>query len=103
MNNIQKKTEEELSITVTIADRSYKLKIEKEEEEGVRKAAKRINGEIEGMEKLYKNKDRQDLLAMIALLNTNELIKTETNTRYNSKMSAKLEEIDNLLFENLGI
>jgi cell division protein ZapA (FtsZ GTPase activity inhibitor) len=103
MNNIQKKTEEELSITVTIAERAYKLKISKEEEESVRKAAKRINGEIEGMDKLYKNKDKQDLLAMIALLNTNELIKAENNSRYDSKITAKLEEIDNLLIENLGI
>jgi cell division protein ZapA (FtsZ GTPase activity inhibitor) len=103
MNNIRKKSEEELSISVTIAERAYKMTIAREEEESVRKAAKRINNEIESMGKIYKNKEKQDLLAMIALLNTNELIKNESNSKYNSKLVTRLEEIDNLLFENKDI
>ena len=103
MHNIQKKTEEELSITVTITERTYKLTIAKDEEESVRLAAKRINSELAMMEKQYKNKDKQDLLAMIALLNTNELIKSESNSNYATKLKSKLEEIDSLIFENTGI
>jgi cell division protein ZapA len=98
MNN--NKEEVNLSITVTIADRSYKLTIANDEEESVRKAAKRINGEIDNMQKIYKNKDKQDLLGMIALLNTNELIKYESSSAFNNKISLKLEEIDKLLVEN---
>ncbi len=101
MNN--NKEEVNLSITVTIADRSYKLTIANDEEESVRKAAKRINGEIENMQKLYKNKDKQDLLGMIALLNTNDLIKHENNSAFYNKLSLKLEEIDNLFVENSDI
>ena len=97
MTNIRKQTEDELSISVTIAERVYKMTIAKEEEESVRKAAKRINSELENMGKIYKNKEKQDLLAMIALLNTNELIKNESNSRYNSKLITRLEEIDNLV------
>jgi cell division protein ZapA len=67
MNNIHKNTEEELSISVTIAERAYKMTIAKDEEESVRKAAKRINYEIESMGKIYKNKEKQDLLRMIAI------------------------------------
>ncbi len=103
MNSIQKKTEEELSITVTIAERAYKMTIVKSEEESLRKAGKRINEDLENMGKMYKNKEKQDLLAMIALLNTNELIKSENNLRYNDKMTTRLEEIDNLLIEESGI
>jgi cell division protein ZapA (FtsZ GTPase activity inhibitor) len=103
MNNIQKKAEEELSITVTIAERAYKMTIAKEEEESLRKAGKRINGDLENMGKIYKNKEKQDLLAMIALLNTNELIKSENNLKYNDKLTTRLEEIDSLLIEELGI
>ena len=103
MTNIHKQSEEELSISVTIAERVYKMTIAKEEEESVRIAAKRINYEIESMSKVYKNKEKQDLLAMIALLNTNELIKNESNSKYNNKLINRLEEIDNLLFENTDI
>ena len=52
------------------------------------------------MQNVYKNKDKQDLLAMIALFNTNELIKNESNNAYFNKLIGKMEEIDNLLLEN---
>jgi cell division protein ZapA (FtsZ GTPase activity inhibitor) len=79
------------------------LTIANDEEESVRKAAKRINGEIENMQKYYKNKDNQDLLAMIALLNTNELVKHENNSAIYKKLSVRLQEIDNLFEENIDV
>jgi cell division protein ZapA (FtsZ GTPase activity inhibitor) len=97
MINNKKKEEVDLSISVTIADRSYKLTIAKDEEESVRKAAKKINDEVENMQKQYKNKDKQDLLAMIALLSKNEEVKHENNSALEEKLSERLEEIDNLL------
>lgn len=103
MSNIINKGVEEsgyLGITVSIGERVYKMSIDKDEEESVRKAAKRINTDLENMQNVYKNKDKQDLLAMIALLNTNELIKNESNNAYFNKLIGKMEEIDNLLLEN---
>jgi cell division protein ZapA len=57
----------EFSITVSIADRNYKLTIEKEEEETVRKASKLIDEKVKEYARSYAFKDRQDLLAMVAL------------------------------------
>lgn len=57
----------ELSIKIKIANRVYPLTVNTEEEEGIRKAADRINSSILEFEKAYAVKDKQDLLAMVAL------------------------------------
>lgn len=57
----------ELSVSVIIADRPYRLKIEKSQEEMVRKAANMINETMKELSGTYHYKDRQDLLAMAAL------------------------------------
>ena len=63
----------ELSISVTIADRPYKLVVEKEHEELFRKAARLIEKRMKEYSNSYAYKDKQDLLAMVAL---------ESSTRY---------------------
>lgn len=57
----------ELSIKIKIANRVYPLTVNTEEEEGIRKAAEDINHSISEFERLYDVKDKQDLLAMVAL------------------------------------
>ena len=57
----------ELSIKVKIANRVYPLTVKATEEEGMRKAAESINHSISEFERLYDVKDKQDLLAMVAL------------------------------------
>lgn len=57
----------ELSINVIIAGRTYPLNIERDEEEGVRAAANKINEAIKVLQENYAVKDTQDLLAMSAL------------------------------------
>lgn len=57
-----------LSIKVIIANRPYPLTVKnEEEEEAIRKAAKRINDILKDYESKYAVKDKQDLLAMCAL------------------------------------
>ncbi|MDH5412799.1 MAG: cell division protein ZapA [Flavobacteriaceae bacterium] len=59
---------EKLKIKVTIGDRVYPLTIKGEgEEEGVRKAVKKINDLIKKFEENYEVRDKQDVLAMCAL------------------------------------
>ncbi len=57
----------ELSIKIKIANRVYPLTVNTDEEEGIRKAADEINHSIGEFERLYDVKDKQDLLAMVAL------------------------------------
>lgn len=57
----------QLKIKLSIADRVYPLTIHPDQEEGLRKAAKKIESMIKQFEKSYAVRDKQDVLAMCAL------------------------------------
>ena len=92
----------ELSISLPIADRSYRLAIDKEHEELFRKAAKLIDKRIKDYSGSYAYKDKQDLLAMVALeyatgyLQNDQLL-SENETQWKSKLLT----IDQALDEQL--
>lgn len=91
---------DEFSITVSIADRNYKLTIEKQEEEIVRKAAKLIDEKVKEYARSYAFKDRQDLLAMIALQYTTSSLNQEIQMTGNEKeISAGLMSVLKILDE----
>ncbi|MCX6269999.1 MAG: cell division protein ZapA, partial [Bacteroidetes bacterium] len=69
--------EDELSISVLIADRPYRLTIGKNEEEIVKKAVAVIEQKIREYSGNYAFKDRQDLLAMVALQFTTSYLNAE--------------------------
>lgn len=88
----------QLTITVRISDRDFKLTVAREEEEIVRNAVKLIEKRITDYAKNYAFKDRQDLLSMIALQYTIEAIKMEEKEAYiQSDLLPKLTEINNLI------
>jgi len=59
--------EDKLKIKISIADRVYPLTINPRQEEGLRKAAKKIEAMIKQFEQSYAVRDKQDVLAMCAL------------------------------------
>jgi len=59
--------EDKLSIKVQIAERFYPLKIDRRDEEKIRKAARVINDKVLQYKQRYTDKDGQDFLAMAAL------------------------------------
>ncbi len=59
--------DDKLSIRVNVADRYYPLKVERENEEKIRKAARMINEKVLQYKQRYTDKDMQDFLAMAAL------------------------------------
>jgi len=93
---------EEFSISVVIADRNYRLTIARQEEEIVRKAARTINDKIKEFANNYAFKDKQDLLAMIALQYTSNALNLEQSNVYkDTKLKDKLLELDKVLEQNL--
>ncbi|MBX2844644.1 MAG: cell division protein ZapA [Saprospiraceae bacterium] len=91
-----------LNISVTIADRPYRLKVKPEEEANVREAAKMINDKITEYSNAYHANDKQDYLAMVALLYTSENIKKGAQQiSVSDTVEATLDEVDALL-ENLS-
>lgn len=91
-----------ININVIIADRPYRLKIKPAEEEHVRKAAREINDKVKEFQNTYEAKDKQDYLAMCALLYGVELMNQENKTViHDSSFAEKLDELDNILTEFL--
>lgn len=92
----------EFSISITVADRPYKLVVEKEQEELFRNAAKLIDKRIKEYSGSYAFKDKQDLLAMVALEYTVSYLQNEQTTKESElMMNEKLTGIDNALNELL--
>ncbi len=57
---------EELSIKIKIGDREYPMKVERSEEERIRKAGRQLNEQMKSYSEQFGTTDRQDLLAMVA-------------------------------------
>ncbi|MBN1951525.1 MAG: cell division protein ZapA [Bacteroidales bacterium] len=69
--------DEKLSIRVNIIDRYYPLKIDRSDEEKIRKAGKIINDKVLQYKQKYSDKDVQDFLAMATLQYVTRLIELE--------------------------
>ncbi len=86
------------NISVSIAGRPYRMAVNREEEETVRRASEIVNRTIIKYSKSFEYKDNQDLFAMVALQHVAESIRLEEEKSYREKeMEKKLMEIDSLL------
>ncbi len=89
--------EDKLSIKVNVADRFYPLKIDSNDEEKIRKAAKLINDKVLLYKQRYSDKDTQDFLAMAALQYVTKVLESEQQND-----SALLEQNLKVLDEELA-
>jgi len=94
---------ESLKIKVTIAGRVYPMLIKNEnEEEGMRKAANKINDLVTKFEKNYAVSDKQDVLAMCALQFASLIeINAINNDEDLIKASEKINKLSVLIDEHL--
>jgi cell division protein ZapA (FtsZ GTPase activity inhibitor) len=92
--------DDKLSIKVNVADRYYPLKIERRDEEKIRKAARLINEKVLQYKQRYLDKDVQDFLAMAALQYVTRIIEMEDKTDI-SPLEQKLQELNEELEEYL--
>ncbi len=94
--------EDQININVIIADRPYRLKINPAEEEKVRKAAKEVNDKVKSFQSTYEAKDKQDYLAMAALLFAVEAQQVKPSSGGgDEQLHARLSELDEMLAEFL--
>lgn len=93
---------ESLKIKLSIADRIYPMTIAPHQEEGLRKAAKKIEAVIKQFEKNYAVRDKQDVLAMCALqfASKSEQHNLDSQTQ-NQFAEEKLSELDDFLQKHL--
>ena len=94
--------EDKLSIRVNVADRYYPLRIDRKDEERIRKAARLINDKLMQFKQRYTDKDVQDFLAMVALQYVIKLLEQENRNDTTPILDAVKElseKIDTVLSE----
>lgn len=88
----------EINIKINVGDRVYPLKVTVEEEEKVRRAAKRLNDRIQQYKQEFEVTDKHDLLAMCALEFASEAENVSyQKSFYEEGLMDKIEAIENLL------
>lgn len=93
---------EKLSINIKIDGRSYPLKVEKENEEKFRKAAKIINELVLQYRQKYINNDSQDVIAMTAFQIALKTIELEEQAD-RSPLFDELKKLDEDLGDYLSL
>ncbi len=68
LNQVESEESGLLNIQVMICERPYRLKVKPEEEERVRNAAREISEKVKELQEQFAGKDKQDFIAMAALL-----------------------------------
>jgi cell division protein ZapA len=88
--------DDKLSIKVNIAERYYPLRIDREDEEKIRRAARLINEKILQYKQKYVEKDTQDFVAMAALQFVIQYIELESKSK-SSALEESLKELNDEL------
>ena len=93
--------DDKLSIRVNLAERYYPLKIDRGDEEKIRKASRMINDKVLQYKQKYVDKDTQDFMAMAALQFVIKIIESENETDV-APFEKKVNEVVSELKEYLA-
>ena len=89
---------DEVTITVNIADRPYRLKIKKEEQEVIMQAVREIEMRLKDYSRQFAFKDKQDLMAMALLHFSATTLKLESVQPGSGDIPVtRLKELDRML------
>ena len=86
-----------IPVNIIIADRSYRLKIEVEDEEMVRNTVKILNEKIIDFKTNFSGKDMQDYVSMVLLWYATEQEKPSKQEAVTTENNEKLKKIEQLL------
>ena len=92
---------QQLKIKVNVANRVYPLTINRNDEEGVRKAVKNIANRLKIYEAKFEARDTQDLLSMCLLEMAIKLLGDEQKVKVDSSFEDQLLEIESYIDRNL--
>ncbi|MBM3432287.1 MAG: cell division protein ZapA [Bacteroidetes bacterium] len=91
-----------IPISAVIGDRSYRIKIQPQDEEVVRKTLKMINDKILEFRTLFAGKDMQDYIAMVIIWFATEQIAQQAAGIENEELQVRMDKIEALLDEMMG-
>jgi cell division protein ZapA len=90
-------SEQLIPATITIADRSYRIKLHPKDEEVVRKTVKTINDKIIEFKTIFAGKDMQDYVAMALVWYATEQNETGSSGVEMDNISDKLNLLEKML------
>jgi cell division protein ZapA (FtsZ GTPase activity inhibitor) len=93
MSSEQSNSTEMIPVNITIADRTYRVRIAPKDEEAVRKTAAIINQKMVEFKNLYAGKDMQDYISMVLLWFTTE---QQSNGQNLYELESLQNQIDSL-------
>lgn len=95
--------DDKLSIRINIGDKYYPMRINRDEEELIRKATKIINDKLTQYRTKYAERDMVDLLAMTALQYTKNFLERDTENdllSVNDEISQINVELEDYINQN---
>lgn len=85
-----------IPVNIVVGDRTYRIKINADDEEQIRKTAKKLNDQVSEFKSRYAGKDMQDYLAMVLLSIVTEQ-QTSTPQQTDVPTLEQLQEIEKLI------
>jgi cell division protein ZapA (FtsZ GTPase activity inhibitor) len=82
-----------IPVNITIADRSYRVKIAPKDEEAVRKTASIINQKMVEFKNMYAGKDQQDYISMVLLWFTTQQQESGQNIYEQENLQNQIEAL----------
>jgi cell division protein ZapA len=82
-----------IPVNITIADRSYRVKIAPKDEEAVRKTAAIINQKMVEFKNIYAGKDQQDYISMVLLWFTTQQQESGQNIYEQENLQNQIEAL----------
>lgn len=90
-------TDQLISATITIADRSYRIKLHPKDEQIVRKTVKIINDKIIEFKTMFAGKDMQDYVSMALVWYATEKNDSPADSVESEHLTGKLNLIEKML------
>ena len=90
-------SEQLIPATITIADRSYRIKLDPRDEEVVRKTVKTINDKIIEFKTMFAGKDMQDYVSMALVWYATEQNESSASGVERENISDKLNLLEKML------
>ena len=91
-----------IPVNIIVADRSYRLRINSEDEEMVRRTVKKLNEKIVDYKTNFSGKDMQDYVSMVLLWFATEQQKPTPKELEMEDRQEKLDKIEELLSKALS-
>lgn len=95
---------EEISITIHIAGRQYRIKSDEKDKEHIEEAARNINKSLKLYADHFAFKDNQDLLAMVSVQQALSLLKCDIELKETTEgIAEQIAQIDAVLSDNKNL